>query len=107
MVMILMRMDKPMIFARSVLLSIDAKEGIKLAIIMHMKAMLPNLVAWSTLPRIRLVRSTGNFMATVITVIDTALREKYLHGNQIFLFRKPCNKSAAMARMQKRDAIAM
>ncbi|KAJ9550024.1 hypothetical protein OSB04_022567 [Centaurea solstitialis] len=66
-------MDKPMIFARSVLLSMEAKEGIMLAIIMHMKAMLPSLVAWSTNPGIGLLKSTGNFMATDMTRIREAI----------------------------------
>ncbi|GKB33996.1 hypothetical protein Tco_0873397 [Tanacetum coccineum] len=51
-----------------------------------MKAKLLSLAAWSILPGISLVRSTCNFMATVITVIDAALRVKNLQETRIFYF---------------------
>ena len=35
-----------MAFARKVLLSIDAKEGIKLTMTVHIKSKFPSLVAW-------------------------------------------------------------
>ena len=40
-------------------------------------------------------------------MIEVALREKYLVGNQNFLILKPFNRSSAMARMQNKDANEM
>lgn len=53
------------------------------------------------------MRSTESLMATDMTVRDVAFREKNLQGNQNFRQRKPVRASAAMARLQERDAAAM
>ncbi|KAF5788446.1 hypothetical protein HanXRQr2_Chr10g0464071 [Helianthus annuus] len=52
------------------------------------------------------LRSTGNFIATDITVREAELIVKYSDGNDSILLRKPCNRSATMKRMQTRDANA-
>nr|GEV57627.1 hypothetical protein CTI12_AA326940 [Tanacetum cinerariifolium] len=63
-----------MIFVRSSLLFMVAKEGNIFAIMAHIKAMLPILVAWSTIPDIGLLRSMGSFIATAITVREAEFR---------------------------------
>ncbi|MFS7991520.1 hypothetical protein Hanom_Chr12g01071671 [Helianthus anomalus] len=104
---VITRTLKAMTFVKSSLLLMVAKEGRKLAVIVHIKAMLPIFATWSTAPGIEPLRSTGNFIATVIPARVTALRGKYLTGNHSFLLRKPCIKSNPVAMMQHRDAKMM
>ncbi|KAJ0531652.1 hypothetical protein HanLR1_Chr10g0380541 [Helianthus annuus] len=104
---VITRRHKAVMFDQSALLSMVDKQGNKLAIMVHMKAMLPSFATWSTSPGMEPLRSTGNFIATDITVRKAELILKYLHGNHSFPLRMPCNKSATIVRMQTRDAHAI
>ncbi|MFS7982318.1 hypothetical protein Hanom_Chr10g00961401 [Helianthus anomalus] len=105
--MVITKIHKPATFDISSLLPMVPKQGNKLAMMVHINAMLPSFATWSTSPGMEPLRSTGNFIATDITARKAALSLKYLHGNHSFLLSNPCNKSATMARMQTKDANAI
>ncbi|KAI3696661.1 hypothetical protein L6452_29115 [Arctium lappa] len=52
------------------------------------------------------VRSTSSFIVIAMSVVDVALMVKNLQGNQSLRCRKPWKTSAAIARVQMRDATA-
>ncbi|GER47782.1 glutamate-ammonia-ligase adenylyltransferase [Striga asiatica] len=87
--------------------SMDPKDGMKLAIAVDMRTRLLTRESLSLIPGIRVVRSTGSFMAIARTVREKALREKYLHGTQSFLFRMALTASTAMASEQAAEAAAV
>ncbi|GKC35469.1 hypothetical protein Tco_1047853 [Tanacetum coccineum] len=93
----------PVIIQCSLLSSI-AKDSNELVIMVHIKAMLLSFITWSTIPGIGLFRSMVIFVATTITIREASFSVKYLHGNHSFLYRKTCNKSSTIARMQTTDA---
>ncbi|KAI3696662.1 hypothetical protein L6452_29117 [Arctium lappa] len=63
-------------------------------------------VAVMSEPDMSVVRSIGSFVAIAISVMDAALMVKNLHGNQSLRCRKPWKTSAAIAKVQMRDATA-
>ncbi|KVH99869.1 hypothetical protein Ccrd_021899 [Cynara cardunculus var. scolymus] len=103
--MVMMRIAKAMMFVKSSLSSIPVKEGRKLDNMVNKKTILIDFTIQSSLSGSS-DRSTGSFSATAINVMEVALRVKNLHGNQSFRWRKPWKTSAAIARVQRRDAIA-
>ncbi|KAM0057283.1 hypothetical protein Hdeb2414_s0005g00156321 [Helianthus debilis subsp. tardiflorus] len=93
---VITRTHKVTMFDRSPSLFMAPKQGNKLAIMVHIKAILPSLVVWSTTPSIEPLRSTGSFIAIDIRVGKKTLILKYLHGNHRYRLRKPCSKSATI-----------
>ncbi|CAA3029501.1 Hypothetical predicted protein, partial [Olea europaea subsp. europaea] len=85
----------------------DPKDVIKLAIAVDIKKRLLSRASLSNFPNIDSVKSIGNFIATVNSVKEVALREKYLHGNHNILFLIPWKASAAIAREQTAEAAAI
>ncbi|XP_051136643.1 uncharacterized protein LOC127255231 isoform X2 [Andrographis paniculata] len=71
-----------------------------------MRIMLLTFANLSVAAYIRVVRSSGSFIATASSVKEVALSEKYLLGNQYFLPRNPWKVSAAIASVQDSDAPA-
>uniref|UniRef100_A0A3Q7IP18 Uncharacterized protein n=1 Tax=Solanum lycopersicum TaxID=4081 RepID=A0A3Q7IP18_SOLLC len=100
------RMSRATTFDKISLLLMAPIDGMKLPITTHMKTVLASLESWSVWPGIGSDISTGNFIATANTVREAAFSAKNLHGNQSLFTRKAWKASAAIARIQSRDAAA-